>query len=123
MRVLIDALLAFLLLGLMEAVVKPIAKHVVQRRILRAAPLVFAQLDPFMPALLQQCSGAQLEQIVRTKLETLTRESWAGEDLSLFFRLYDPRLACDHTPPALYLPGAGSANGAAVVAAPDQSPA
>ncbi|MGL6134999.1 MAG: hypothetical protein ACRC1L_12545, partial [Prochlorococcaceae cyanobacterium] len=75
----------------MEAVVKPIAKHVVQRRILRAAPLVFAQLDPFMPALLQQCSGAQLEQIVRTKLETLTRESWAGEDLSLFFRLYDPR--------------------------------
>lgn len=69
-----------------------------QRRILQVAPLVFSQLDPYMPALLQQCSGAQLEPLVRTKLETLTGESWASDDLSLFFRLYDPRCAADRIP-------------------------
>lgn len=95
MRLLIDLLLAFLVLGLVEAVVKPIAKRFMQRRILRAAPLVLAQLDPYMPALLQQCSGAELEQLVRTKLENLTGESWAGDDLTLFFRLFDPRIAAD----------------------------
>lgn len=58
MRVLLDLLIACLLLGLIEALVKPVAKRFMQRRILRTAPLVLAQLDPFMPALLQQCSGA-----------------------------------------------------------------
>lgn len=123
MRLLLDLLVAFLLLGLVEALVKPIAKRLVQRRILRVAPLVLSQLDPFMPALLQQCSGAQLEQIVRTKLEALTGESWAGEDLSLLFRLFDPRIAADRTAPALCPAPSAASNGAAAVAAADQSPA
>ncbi len=101
MRWLIDLAVAFLLLGLIEAVIKPIAKRFVQRRILRAAPLVFAQLDPYLPALLQECNGAQLEQIVRTKLEALTGESWAGEDLGLLFRLFDPRFAADRAHPPI----------------------
>jgi hypothetical protein len=75
MRILLDLLIAFLMLGLVEALVKPIARKFVQRRILSAAPLVLEQLDPYMPALLQQCSGAELEQIVRTKLEAVTGES------------------------------------------------
>ncbi|MCP9826109.1 hypothetical protein [Synechococcus sp. EJ6-Ellesmere] len=100
MRWLLDLLIAFLVLGLIEALVKPLAKRFVQRRILRAAPALFAQLDPFMPAMLQQFNGAQLEQVVRTKLEALTGESWAGEDLSLFFRLFDPRITADRALPA-----------------------
>jgi hypothetical protein len=99
MNLLLDLLIAFLLLGLMEALLKPLAKTFMQRRILQVAPLVFSQLDPYMPTLLQQCSGAELEQLVRTKLETLTGESWATDDLSLLFRLYDPRLAADHAAP------------------------
>jgi len=99
MRPLLDLLVAFLLLGLMEALLKPLAKRFMQRRILQVAPLVFSQLDPYMPALLQQCSGAQLEQLVRTKLETLTGESWASDDLSLLFRLYDPRCTADRIAP------------------------
>ena len=108
MHWLIDLSVGFLVLGLIEAVIKPIAKRFVQRRILQAAPLVFAQLDPYLPALLQECNGAQLEQIVRTKLETLTGESWAGEDLGLLFRLFDPRLAADRAnPPAASINAAG----------------
>ena len=96
MRWLLDLALAFLALGLVEAVVKPLARRVVQRRILAAAPLLFRQLDPLLPALLQRCSGAELEQVVRRKLEALTGECWAGENLEPLFALFDPRAAADH---------------------------
>jgi hypothetical protein len=99
MRLLLDLLFTFLLLGLMEAFIKPLARTFMQRRILQVAPLLFSQLDPVMPALLQQCTGAQLEQLVRTKLEALTGESWASDDLSQLFRLYDPRRAADRVAP------------------------
>jgi hypothetical protein len=73
-----------------------VARRFVQRRILAVAPLLFRQLDPLLPALLQRCSGAELEQVVRQKLEALTGESWAREDLGPLFALFDPRAAADH---------------------------
>jgi hypothetical protein len=96
MRWLLDLAIAFLALGLLEAVVKPLARRFVQRRILAVAPLLFRQLDPLLPGLLQRCSGAELEQVVRQKLETLTGESWATDDLGPLFALFDPRAAADH---------------------------
>jgi hypothetical protein len=96
MRWLLDLAVAFLALGVIEALVKPLARRFVQRRILAAAPLLFRQLDPLLPALLQRCSGAELEQVVRRKLEALTGESWRGEDLAPLFALFDPRAAADH---------------------------
>ncbi len=96
MRWLLDLALAFLALGVIEALVKPLARRFVQRRILAAAPLLFRQLDPLLPALLQHCSGAELEQVVRQKLEALTGESWATGDLAPLFALFDPRAAADH---------------------------
>ncbi len=73
MRWLLDLAAAFLVLGLVEALVKPLARRFVQRR-----------------------SGAELEQVVRQKLEALTGESWKGEDLGPPFALFDPRAAADH---------------------------
>ena len=96
MRWLLDLAVAFLALGALEAVVKPLARQFVQRRILRAAPLLFRQLDPLLPGLLQSCSGAELEQVVRQKLEVLTGESWVSEDLGPLFALFDPRAAADN---------------------------
>jgi hypothetical protein len=96
MRWLLDLGLAFLALGLVEALVKPLARRFVQRRILAVAPLLFHQLDPLLPGLLQRCSGAELEQVVRQKLEAITGESWAREDLRPLFALFDPRAAADH---------------------------
>jgi hypothetical protein len=93
---LLDLAIAFLALGALEAVVKPLARRFVQRRILRAAPLLFRQLDPLLPGLLQRCSGAELEQVVRQKLEALTGESWATENLGPLFAIFDPRAAADH---------------------------
>ena len=95
MRGLLDLAVAFLALGVIEALVKPLARRFVQRRILAAAPLLFRQLDPLLPALPQRCSGAELEQVVRQKLEALTGESWATDDLGPLFALFDPRAAAD----------------------------
>ena len=96
MRWLLDVTVAFLALGAVEAVVKPLARRFVQRRILSVAPLLFRQLDPLLPGLLQRCTGAELEQVVRQKLETLTGESWTSDDLEPLFVLFDPRAAADH---------------------------
>ena len=96
MRWLLDLAVAFLALGLVEALLKPLARRFVQRRILAVAPVLFRQLDPLLPALLQRCSGAELEQVVRRKLEALTGESWAKGDLAPLFALFDPRAAADH---------------------------
>lgn len=81
MHWLLDLAVAFLALGLLEAVVKPLARRFVQGRILAIAPALFRQLDPLLPGLLQHCSGAELEQVVRKKLEALTGESWASDGL------------------------------------------
>lgn len=95
MRIVVDLAAAFLTLGLVEAVVKPIAKRFVQRRLLRHAPTLLRFLDHQMPSLLQAYRGQELEQVVRTQLEQLTGESWAGESLDPLFALYDPRITAD----------------------------
>ena len=96
MHWLLDLTIAFLALGLVEALIKPLARRFVQRRILAVAPQLFSQLDPLLPGLLQSSTGEQLEQVVRQKLEAITGESWATDDLEPLFELFDPRAAADH---------------------------
>lgn len=95
MRIAIDAIFAFLLMGLVEAVIKPIAKKFVQGRILRYAPEVFKRIDPLMPSILTEFNGKEMDDIVRAVFEKVTGESWANVDLTPFWTLYDPRRAAD----------------------------
>lgn len=97
MKLLIEAVLFFLTLGLTEAVIKPIARQWVRRRVIKYGPMVLGLLDAQMPHLLKEYDGKQLEQIVRTKLEELTGESWSKEELDEVFRMYDPRITADKT--------------------------
>lgn len=90
---LLDLVIIFLTLGFTEAVVKPIAKHFVQRRILAAAPAVLKELDRRLPELLELPDGATLEAKVRTIAEEVTGESWAGTNLNPLFELFDLRKA------------------------------
>jgi hypothetical protein len=96
MRFLIDGAIAFLLLGITEAVIKPIAKQWIKRKIIKFAPVAFEILDKEMPELLKAYNGKQLEQVVRAKLETLTGESWSDSDIDEVFKLYDPRITADN---------------------------
>lgn len=95
MRLFFDAALAFVTLGVIEAVVKPIAKQFVQGRILRYAPAVLDVIDPIMPSLMAQYSGEEMDDIVRAHFESVTGESWANVNLAPFWTLYDPRRAAD----------------------------
>jgi hypothetical protein len=91
MRWILDAAIAFLALGLIEAVVKPLAQRFVQRRLRAALPALFAAVDPLMPRLLEHYEPGHLEAIVRSKLTEITGDDWSTKDVDLFFQLYDPR--------------------------------
>jgi hypothetical protein len=97
MRLIIEAVLFFLVLGFTEAIIKPTAKQWVRRRVIKYAPMALGALDAQMPNLLKEYDGKQLEQVVRTKLESLTGETWSKEELDEVFRMYDPRITADKT--------------------------
>ena len=86
-------LIAFLTLGITEAIIKPIAKRVVQRRILKAAPVILREVDLRLPELLTLPTGAALESRVRSIAEEVTGESWAEADLGPLFTMFDLRRA------------------------------
>lgn len=90
---LIDLLLVFIGIGITEAVIKPIAKRWVRRRILRAAPAILRAIDAQLPELLILPTGEALEAQVRTIAEQVTGESWATDDLGVLFELFDLRRA------------------------------
>ena len=92
---LIDIAIIFIGIGLTEAVVKPITKRWVQRRILRAAPVILREVDRRLPELLTLPTGAALESRVRSIAEEVTGESWATDDLGPLFTLFDLRKAAD----------------------------
>ena len=91
MAMLLDLSLAFLMLGFVEAVIKPIARKFVQRNLITALPAVFEALDPIMPELIRQYSASELEGIVRGYLTKHTGEDWSERSVDVFFQLYDPR--------------------------------
>jgi hypothetical protein len=97
MRLIVEATVFFLTLGFTEAVIKPIATRWVRRKVIKYGPVVLGLLDTQMPNLLKEHDGKQLEQIVRTKLEGLTGESWSEEELDEVFMMYDPRITADKT--------------------------
>lgn len=96
MRFLVDGAIAFAMLGFTEAVIKPIAKRWVQRRVLAAAPLVLKHLDDRLPALLLSTDPEGVESYVRGLFEEATGEDWSTADLNPFFRLFDIRKAAQN---------------------------
>ena len=90
---LLDLAIAFTLLGITEAVIKPLAKRFVQRRILKAAPAILRAVDARLPELLTLPTGEALEARVRSIAEEVTGESWASDDLGPLFELFDLRRA------------------------------
>ena len=89
----LDLAIVFLTLGITEAIIKPIAKRFVQRRILNAAPAILRAIDARLPELLTLPTGEALEARVRSIAEEVTGESWATDDLGPLFELFDLRKA------------------------------
>lgn len=95
----LDLVYAFAVLGIVEAVIKPVAKRIVQYKILKYGPLVLKALDPVMPDMISRYSSEELELIVREKFEEITGEDWSDINLNLYWRLYDPRKNADSIQP------------------------
>jgi hypothetical protein len=80
-------------LGLIEAVVKPMAKRFVQRKILKIAPTLLLAMDRVLPELIECSDSDELERKVRKMAEDLTGEDWGDTNLDPLFELYDLRKA------------------------------
>jgi hypothetical protein len=87
----LNLLFSFVLLGLTEALIKPLAKHFIQRELRRALPMLFAAIDPHMPDWLRNCTPPELEERVRRQLTAITGSDWSSKNIDLVFELYDPR--------------------------------
>ena len=88
----LETLWFVLALGVVEALIKPIAKQVVQRQVLKAAPELLQRLDPLLPQWLAECDGEELELRVRELAEEITGEDWSGVSLAPLWQLFDPRI-------------------------------
>lgn len=93
MRALVDAIWVFIGLGITEAIVKPIAKRWVQRRVVQAAPAVLQKMDSILPELISLPDGIAVEAKVRAIAQEVTGENWDSVDIGPLFDLFDLRKA------------------------------
>lgn len=91
----VNLIFMFIGMGITEAILKPIAKRWVKRRIISVAPIVLKEIDKRLPELIQLSSGKDLEDQVRKIAEDATGESWKDTDLGPIFTLFDLRKAVE----------------------------
>ena len=84
-------------LGITEAYLKPLAVWLVSRPQRLLAGKVLERLDPIFPSLIAECSPAQLTDVVKRELETLSRlennpisDRLAEGVVKSVFSLYNP---------------------------------
>lgn len=89
MRAVSDAVVTFVTLGFTEAVVKPIAKALVQRSLKRALPYVYERLDNEMPTLLKT---TPIEMVAEfgAAIEQATGRPATSRQIAYVARNYDP---------------------------------
>lgn len=89
-RALIDGFIAFLLMGLTEAVVKPLAKTVVDRPLRRALPHVYARLDDEMPTLLRTANPEVMTAEIAASIAQATGNPATARQIDQVVTLYSP---------------------------------
>ncbi len=90
LRTLIDAAIAFLVMGLTEAVLKPLAKSMVDRPLRRALPYVYKQLDNEMPTLLRTSTPEVMAAEIGASIARATGNPATARQIEQVAQLYDP---------------------------------
>lgn len=85
-----DALLAFLFMGLTEAVIKPLAKAAIDRPLRRALPLVYEQLDSDMPNLLRTATPEVMTAKIAASIASATGHQATARQIEQVVQFYDP---------------------------------
>lgn len=92
------ALIGFVSIGIQEVLIKPIAARFIKRKILKYAPAAMQFLDEQMPRMIIQSSSEGINELLRSRLESVTGEEWGDREINEMFRIYDPRITADKHP-------------------------
>jgi hypothetical protein len=87
---LVDALIAFLMLGITEVLIKPLAMAVVDRPLKRALPAVFERLDNDMPELLQKADPEVMTAEIAAAITEATGNGATARQIEQVVSLYSP---------------------------------
>jgi hypothetical protein len=94
-----DLLFSFLLLGLIEGLIKPVARNLFRKKLFAIAPQVLERLDSVLPTVLGRSSGEEIESYTRRVLHEMTGEDWSDVDIEPLFSMFDIRKAADSLVP------------------------
>jgi hypothetical protein len=91
--------IAFVLLGIEEALIKPIAKRFIKRKIAKHAPTAMQFLDEIVPGAFSRYNANDLNLQLKQRLESVTGESWGEKEVDQMFTIYDPRITANKSLP------------------------
>ena len=89
-RTLLDAAIAFAVMGLTEAVIKPLAKAMIDRPLRRALPHVYERLDNEMPTLLRTATPEVMARQIATIIAQSTGNPATARQIEQVAQFYDP---------------------------------
>jgi hypothetical protein len=90
LRALADSLIAFLVMGLTEAVIKPLAKAAIDRPLSKALPHIYARLDDEMPTLLRTADPEVMTAEIAASIAQATGNPATTRQIDQVVALYSP---------------------------------
>lgn len=90
LRPVIDALIAFLVMGITEAIIKPLATAAIDRPLRRALPAIYERLDNEMPELLRKADPEVMTAEIAATIAQSTGSSATARQIEQVVSLYSP---------------------------------
>ena len=90
LRTLYDGLVAFLVLGITEALIKPLAKAAIDRPLRKALPYVYERLDNEMPTLLRTANPEVMAAEIASSIAQATGNPATARQIDQVVALYSP---------------------------------
>lgn len=89
-RFILDAMIAFLAMGITEAILKPLAKALIDRQLRRALPYIYKRLDNEMPLLLQKATPEVMSAHIASTIAQATGQPATARQIEQVVQFYDP---------------------------------
>ena len=90
LRPVIDALIAFLVMGITEAIIKPLATAAIDRPLRRALPAIYERLDNEMPELLRTADPEVMTAEIAATIAQATGAGATARQIEQVVALYSP---------------------------------
>lgn len=90
LRTLFDALIAFLVMGITEAIIKPLATAAIDRPLKRALPYIYERLDNEMPTLLRTAEPETMAAEIASTIAQATGNPATARQIEQVVALYSP---------------------------------